>query len=182
MSGGRDLFESEEEAREARARNDFGDPFSDAAELAEKRGRGRPRGALNVKTRDFERYYQAMGYLDPLVGDARFISVDPVALLAWFAEHEPVAKRRPSLWDIVQEQNQVRNNLKPYLHGKKPVQIEIIDERLPTLIVDLGSNQLDEARRLARDGALSIGAPVDAGTDPARAEKDNEINDAEGEE
>ena len=27
--------------------------------------RGRPKGALNRKTKDFERYYQAQGSLDP---------------------------------------------------------------------------------------------------------------------
>lgn len=176
MAGDRDLFESEDEAREARSRHDFGDPFGDAAELAERRGkRGRPKGALNVKTKDFERYYASMGYLDPLVGDARFISADPVALLAWFEEHEPVKKRRPSLWEIVREQNAVRDALKPYLHGKKPVQVEIIDERLPTLIVDLGTNQLADARRLAEQQQLAIGSPLVEG-------EANEINNLEDDE
>src|SRR5690606_3005669 len=142
-----------------------GNPFADAPAAAERRGRGRPRGALNVKTKDFERYYAAMGYRDPLKAMAEFLTADPVALQAWFEEHEQTRKAIgkgtaiavPSLLEIIREQHAVALALAPYLHGKKPVQVEIIDERLPSLIIDLGSNQLEEARRLQRDGALSAG-------------------------
>jgi len=188
MSGAGDLFASEDEAREARTAADGGDPFANAAEISEKRrGRGRPKDALNRKTRDFERYYAAMGYRDPLVAWAQFLTRNPVELQDWIAEHETTyvaigkkeRKAVPSLADIIQEQHRCAERLAPYLHGKKPVQVEIIDERLPTLIVDLGTNQLDEARRLADRNALSIGAPLDAGEDPREGEKANEINDGD---
>ncbi len=183
MSGERDLFESEEQAREARKRTDGGDPFADAGEIAERRGRGRPKGALNVKTKDFERYYGAMGYRDPLVAWAQFLTRSPLELQAWIEEHEraqvavgkEIRDALPTLFDIVQEQHRCAERLAPYLHGKKPVQVEIIDERLPTLIVDLGTNQLADAHRAAEQKALSVGAPaLDTTT--------NEINDLEGEE
>lgn len=178
MAGDRDLFESEAEAREARARHQLGNPFADAPAQAQRRGRGRPAGALNVKTRDFERYYTAMGYRDPLKAMAEWLTADPVALQAWFEEHERTkvaigkafAQAVPSLMDIIREQHAVASALAPYLHGKKPVQVEIIDERLPSLIVDLGTNQLAEAALVAERKALSVGAPAEDLTS-------NEIND-----
>lgn len=187
MAGDRDLFESEDEARKARARHELGNPFADAPAQAQRQGRGRPKGALNVKTKDFERYYTAMGYRDPLKAKAEWLTADPVALQAWFIAHEQTrhavgkgtALAVPSLMEIIKEQHAVAAALAPYLHGKKPVQVEIIDERLPSLIIDLGTNQLDEARRLASDGALSIGAPVDVETDQAEPENVNENNEGD---
>ncbi len=183
MSGDRDLFENEEQAREARARHQIGNPFADAPAQAQRRGRGRPAGALNLKTKDFERYYAAMGYRDPLKAMAEWLTADPVSLQAWFEEHETArvavgkgtALAKPTLLDIIKEQHAVAVALAPYLHGKKPVQVEIIDERLPTLIVDLGTNQLADAHRVADQKALSIGAPE---PEPAS----NEINGLEGKE
>ncbi|TPM06772.1 MULTISPECIES: hypothetical protein [unclassified Mesorhizobium] len=183
MSGDRDLFESEEEARSARARLEIGNPFADAGAQAQRRGRGRPSGALNVKTKDFERYYAAMGFRDPLQAWAQFLTADPVALQAWFEEHEQTriavgkgtAKAVPSLLEIIHEQHQVALALAPYLHGKKPVQVEIIDERLPTLIVDLGTNQLADARRLAEQRALSVGAPIEIEGETADIKENNDL-------
>lgn len=182
MSGERDLFESEEQAREARGKHEIGNPFADAPALAQAKGKGRPRGSLNIKTKDFERYYAAMGYRDPLKAQAEFLTADPVALLAWFEKHEPKKKLRPSLWRIVREQHQMARDLAPYLHGKKPVQVEIIDERLPTLIVDLGTNQLAEAHRLADQRALSIGQPIDIEGEVRSDPASNENNDLEDDE
>lgn len=167
MSGDLDLFESEAEAAAERERHDRGNPFADAPAIAERRGRGRPRGALNLKTRDFERYYRAMGFRDPLQAMAQWLTADPVALQAWFQEHEQTrhavgkgtAPAVPSLFEIIKEQHAVATQLAPYLHGKKPAQLQVIDERLPTLIIDLGTNQLTEAAKLAERQALSIGKP-----------------------
>lgn len=175
MSGDRDLFESEEEAREARGRHEFGNPFADAPALAMAKGKGRPRGAINIKTKDFERYYLAMGYRDPLKAMAEFLTADPVALMAWFEKHEPKKKLRPSLYRIIREQHQMARDLAPYLHGKKPVQVEIIDERLPTLIVDLGTNQLADARSIAAQRAMSVGAPIEIEGETVEANENNDL-------
>lgn len=188
MADRSDLFESDEVARKARARHELGNPFGDAPAQAQRRGRGRPAGSLNLKTKDFERYYQAMGYRDPLKAMAQWLTADPVALQAWFEEHETarvaVGKStviaKPTLIEIIKEQHAVAVALAPYLHGKKPVQVEIIDERLPTLIVDLGTNQLADAARLAEQRALSVGHTIDVDADPGEAEKTNEINGSEG--
>jgi len=86
----------------------------------------------------------------------------------------------PSLFEIIKEQHAVGDRLAPYLHGKKPVQVAIIDERLPTLIVDLGTNQLAEARRLAEQRALSVvsvGSPIDVEPELEADPGTNEIKD-----
>lgn len=145
-----------------------------------RRGPGRPKGATNRKSRDFERWYRAKGYTDPLQAMGAFLTSDPVELQAWLIEHErmvvPKGKARvlavPSLFEIVREQMTVADRLGPYLHGKKPIQVEITDERLPTLIVDLGTNQLAEGHAIAGRKALSAADPAV----PAPASKINDLD------
>ncbi len=171
------------------------DPFADAGaaleaqrpDAAGKRPRGRPKGSLNRKTGQFEELYRSRGYRDPLVGMAEFVSADPVALQAWFAEHErtmtAIGKRTrlavPSLLEIIKEQNALMSQLAPYLHGRKPLQVEVTDERLPVLVVDLGSNQLDEGRTIDGRRFLSVGEPL-AVPGPAHSSKNKDL--AEGDE
>lgn len=136
-------------------------------EKAAKR-RGRPKGAANRKTADFADWYQAQGFKDPLVAQAQFLSSDPVALQAWFAEHERtmraigkvVGLAVPALIDIVGEQMKCARDLAPYLHGKMPTKIEVTDERLPMLVLNLGTNQLAQAQEIAGRNAMSIGRPL----------------------
>ncbi|ASY69375.1 hypothetical protein SF83666_c19590 [Sinorhizobium fredii CCBAU 83666] len=136
-------------------------------ERAAARPRGRPKGAVNRKTADFSDWYQAQGFKDPLVAQAQFLSADPVALQAFFIEHEKtskaigkaIGKAVPALIDIVKEQMACARDLAPYLHGKMPTKVEITDERLPMLVLNLGTNQLDQAKAIVH-GRLSIGAPI----------------------
>ena len=155
-------------------------PFDDAAQVRERheaggslksteqRPKGRPLAATNRKTVEFERWYKTQGYRDPLAAMAQWLTADPIALQAWLAEHErtmsmlgkSAVKVLPSLLEIIKEQHAVAVALAPYLHGKKPVQVQIIDERLPTLIIDLGTNQLAEGHAVAAQQALSAGSPL----------------------
>lgn len=164
-----------------------GDPYADAGSAAkelrpERKAPGRPKGSLNRKTKEFEAYFQAKGFRDPLVGMAQFITADPVALQAWIQKHEQaevsvgkeIRTALPTLMDIIKEQHTIATQLAPYLHGKKPVELAIIDERLPALIIDLGTNQLEQGETIAGRKALSLGAPL--------PEKANEINDPEDDE
>jgi hypothetical protein len=166
------------------------DPFADAAAVRERheaggklkskeqRPRGRPMAATNRKTVEFEHWYRSKGYRDPLEAMAQWLTADPIALQAWFAEHEravvalgkKVVQALPSLLEIIKEQHAVARELGPYLHGKKPIQVQVIDERLPTLIIDLGSDQLSEGMEIAQEKALSAGLPMLEGDA-------NEIND-----
>lgn len=134
-----------------------------------KRGPGRPKGATNRKTQTFEKLYAAMGFKDPLMVMGRFISTSPLDLQAWLVEHELAEVQmgksaKPALAqliDIIKEQHKVAGELAPYLHGKKPIEVQIIDERLPALIIDLGTDQLAEARSIEAGKAMSVGAPIE---------------------
>ena len=148
-----------------------------------KRGPGRPKGAVNRKTQTFEKLYAAMGFKDPLMVMGRFISTSPLELQAWLVEHELAEVQmgktaKPALAqliDIIKEQHKVAGDLAPYLHGKKPIEIQIIDERLPALIIDLGTDQLAEARQIEAGKAMSVGAPIeDAEVSENKDLEDNE--------
>lgn len=169
---------------------DGSDPFGDAGAVrarhaadgkGEGRRPGRTVGALNRKTREFEQYYRDKGFRDPLEAMAQWLTADPVELQAWFIEHERTshalgkftAKAVPSLIDIIKEQHAVASDLAPYLHGKKPIQLQVIDERLPTLIINLGTNQLAQGQEIMARKALSAGSPLVEGSI-------NEINDLAG--
>jgi hypothetical protein len=159
------------------------DPEPEQPESRGKRGPGRPKGSPNRKSIAFEKLYAAKGYRDPLMVMGEFISTDPRDLQAWLVEHELAEVQmgktaKPALAqlvDIIKEQHKVAGELAPYLHGKKPVEIQIIDERLPALIIDLGTDQLAEAREIEAGKALSVGSPIE----DAEA---SEINDLEGDE
>jgi len=142
---------------------------------------GRPKGAGNRKTKEFEKFYEQQGFMDPLVAMGRWLTADPVSLQAWFIRHEralkaigqQTGKAVPSLMEIIREQQAVAAQLAPYLHGKKPVELQIIDERLPQLILNLGTDQLALGHKITDQRALSAGQVVDA--EPT--EKGNKNND-----
>lgn len=148
-------------------------------------GPGRPKGALNKKTLTLTRYYRAKGFRDPIAAMGELVSADPVALRDWFLKHRRVETRTvtrirkgvallveveereevPSLAEIVKLQKDAAADLAPYLHGKQPIKVEVDGERLPVLIIDLGTDQLRErtGRFLAAsDEPLSAGVPIDA--------------------
>lgn len=119
---------------------------------------GRPKGARNRKTVEFEKFFEDCGFTDPLVGMAEFITSDLRGLLAWFREYDK--DNAPSLWEIVKEKHAVMAQLAPYLHGKKPTDETEPDERLPMLVLNLGTNQLAQAQEIAGRNAMSIGRPI----------------------
>lgn len=173
MSGGEDLFGPFEGApigekngqaegdRDWREDGAFGGVETDAV-----RARiGRPAGARNKRDADAERWYFAKGYADPMQRLGELVSEDPRVLQAWYAEHAGLdsdGKRRtaPTLLEVVNMQIKAAGELMPYLHGKKPLEVLVTDERLPALMIDLSTNQLAEGRALALEKALSIGAPL----------------------
>lgn len=168
MSGDDTLFGDEEGAPSG-----F---FDDVAAAGERRGIGRPKGARNRKSVDFEKLYYAKGYRDPLLVLGEIISADPRSLQAMAVEQAAqlgLVKVRgsgesaievievPTLLEVLDMQRKAAIDLAPYLHGKKPTQIELVDERLPTLIVVTNDNQLAEAQRLLQQReALSLGRPI----------------------
>lgn len=135
--------------------------------VAGRRGRGRPKGSMNRKTQDFASWYDAQGFKDPLQLQAEFMSADPVALQSWFIEHERTQKAIgklfgqavPSLSDIVEMQMSVADKLAPYLHGKAPARDAPDDERLPVLVINAGTNQLEQAH-IVQAKRLTVGRPM----------------------
>jgi hypothetical protein len=130
---------------------------------------GRPRGARNRKTKAFEDWFFAKGYKDPAQLLAEIVSADPIALRA----QVPGA----DMLDVIKAQIAAAGELMPYLHGKKPIDLNVTGEVLPTLILMTGTNQLEQAAELIerRRQALSVGAPIVEG-------EANEIKDLEPEE
>lgn len=113
---------------------------------------GRPPGARNRKSVDFERWYYSAGYKDPAVFLAELVSADPMALAR--AASVKIA-------EAIAIQQRAASDLLPYLHGKKPTEVVLTDERLPTLIIVTDSNQLVEAQQLLEQRqALSAGVPL----------------------
>lgn len=145
-----------------------GEDWLGTASASVKRMRGRPKGAKNRKTADFAAWYEANGFKDPLEFMAEFMSANPVELQAFYAEHERtykaigknVGKAVPSLFEINEEQLSCAEKLAPYLHGKAPAVEQPLDERLPVLVLNLGTNQLDQARQIAGQRGLSVGMPL----------------------
>jgi hypothetical protein len=123
------------------------------------RGRGRPRGSVNRKTETLSRYYQARGFKDPVSFLGDLVTADPLELFQWLKQHNPAGEH--NLLDVIKLQKGAAVDLAPYLHGKMPVSIDIKDDRLPMLIMDLGTNQLDEARKPGETGVLSAGSRID---------------------
>lgn len=157
-------------------------PFSGAAGGATEAARariGRPPGARNRRDADAEKWYFAQGYVDPMQRLGELVSEDARVLQAWFEEHggldaEGKPRTAPTILEVIRMQIAAAGELMPYLHGKKPIDLNIIDERLPQLIIAAGTNQLDQARELLARRVLSLGAPVPA-------EEASEIKDLEGE-
>lgn len=142
----------------------FGAEVEGAAARAGLRGPGRPKGALNKKTEDFERFYFAQGFEDPLVGMGKLISTNPLDLWVSIREwHKKLrVKNPPGFLDVLRLQQAVRAEIAPYLHGKMPIRHEISIDQLPTLMLALGTDQISEAERmLDGSGMLLVGQALD---------------------
>lgn len=125
--------------------------FGDVARAGEKR-HGRPPGARNRHSADFEKLYYALGFEDPLLFLGRVIQADPRDLAKLTGGKSG---------DMLALQVKAAGDLAPYLHGKKPNVLELRDERLPTLIIVANSDQLAEAQQLLEERkALSAGSPM----------------------
>ena len=142
-----DLFDDEGDAEGVPS------PFLEELEAARGGRIGRPKGALNRKTRDFEAWYTAMGFKDPAELLAQVVSADPLALAA--------VMPGKSRLDALKLQVAAAGELMPYLHGKMPTRTSQPDERLPMLVINAATNQLAQGRRLAEGKQLAIGRPAE---------------------
>lgn len=143
----------------------FADKVREAGERAGIKGPGRPKGATNRKTVDFEKWYFAKGFKDPAQALGELVSMDPIALHQMMLEQAAAQrlppKAYPTLKDAIDLVRVAAAELMPYLHGKKPTVIDVPDERLPMLLMMLATNQLDQAKVIEAQNRLSIGAPLE---------------------
>lgn len=122
-----------------------------AAQLAERRGRGRPPGALNKRSAKFRDQILALGP-HPALALARAYSM-PVEQLAAVLECTKL--------EAFQCAQRAAVELLPYVEGKQPVQVELRTHKDVVLIMpggDLTSEQLDEL-------AAEVGAGMADGID-----------------
>ncbi|SFT67045.1 hypothetical protein SAMN05444141_102663 [Pseudovibrio denitrificans] len=150
----------------------------------ESRGRGRPKGAKNKKTEQLQKMWSARGFKDPLMFQGEFLSSHPADLWKWFVEEQAkvdgltladaiikALKGKldgiPTIPEIVAMQLKTADHVAPYLHGKMPVREESDDdERLPVLMIDLGTDQVNEGKYLdADEEPMSIGAQEQSSDD-----------------
>ena len=131
---------------------------------------GRPPGALNRKTRDFEAWYFGMGFKDPAELLAQVVSADPRELSKVMPGKHPL--------DAIKVQVAAAGELMPYLHGKMPVRTTQPDQALPVLIINSGDNQLAQAKRLQNGKQLAIGYLINENNDLAGGEADASHGDA----
>lgn len=188
MAGNPDLF-ADESALDGDEQGTPSGFFDAVAAAGERKGLGRPKGAKNRKTEAFEKWFYARGYRDPAQVLAEIMTMDPRALQQ-IALDDKIARCElvqggtkddpiqlvsvPGLVEIIDLQRKAAVDLMPYLHGKKPTEVLVTDERLPTLMIFTDSNQIAEARAIqGRREALSLGMPLVEG-------EANEINDLEG--
>lgn len=165
------------------------------AARVEKRGVGRPKGAVNKKTEAIGKLYQAKGFRDPLLFQGELMSTHPLDLHRWFVvmegqlrgmnEQEAVEAFKanlldvPSIAEIVAMQTKVADQVTPYLYGKKPLQSEDNDDRLPLLFVDLGDDS-GSGGDPVDDDSLSIGSMLDGQSEQNQSLSEDEKQASHG--
>ncbi|WP_321337922.1 hypothetical protein [Breoghania sp.] len=187
MSGSGDQMNLLPEAAEC------GDDGAHTEVFPARRGPGRPKGALNRKTEQLQKLWSARGFKDPLMLQGEFMSSHPADLWRWFVTEqakvdglspaEAIAKAMlgkldgvPTIPEIVAMQLKTADQVAPYLHGKMPVRDDDgEDERLPVLVVDLGTDQVSQGRYAGgADEPMSIGAPVEGQSEQNQGLSGNE--------
>lgn len=116
---------------------------------------GRPAGAEGRAKRQMREHLAALGYRDPLI----------VLAETWSRPAADLARQLGiSMADAFALQMRAAAEGVPYLHGKMPTVEVQPDEKLPVLILELGTNQLDIDRGRIDGGQagapLSVGLPL----------------------
>ena len=137
-----DLFEAYEPAADSQ-------PFAGSVE---RRGPGRPKGAVNKRTAEF-RDYLLKRYGDPLTGLAE-VAFTPIADIARELGCEKLEAAR--FWLACREA------LLPYVVAKMPAEVQVRTQALPTLVIGTINVGEHAAMEVTGEGvrAMSIAQPV----------------------
>ncbi|MDP3554839.1 hypothetical protein [Methylocystis sp.] len=114
---------------------------------------GSRRGVPNRRTDDVKRYYQALGFRDPLAFLGHLITIDTAALASALSCKKAVA---------VDVQRKAATDLMPYLYSKQPAKLDLGDgEALPMLVI--GRAERQAVRKAVAAGSMSIDGDFDDG-------------------
>lgn len=148
----------------------------DAAEFEEsspfvrvaRRGGGSRKGVPNRRTEDFKKYYQSLGFRDPLLFLGHVVSQQTVEL-ARELQCKPAA--------ALEIQRKAADGLAPYLHSKQPVRVEVPDDGRALLVIgEVETRALHDqvaAGAISIDGELPpvVNQPLSAPDAPASHER-----------
>lgn len=123
--------------------------------------RGRKPGSQNKRTKDFERYILQNGNRDPALILAEIASTPPEILVQRSQAMDP-RKKQLTYGQAQALRSRAAEGLMPYMHGKKPVQVELTADGDFNLIIPGVNVSQDDARKLAA-GEFSFGGPVEDG-------------------
>lgn len=109
---------------------------------------GRRKGSRNRRTKDFERYILQNGNRDPALVLAEIASTPPEVLIQRSKHLDPV-KKQLDYGGAQALRMRAAEGLMPYMHGKKPVQVELSAEGDFNLIIPGLNVSHDDAQRAA---------------------------------
>lgn len=122
---------------------------------------GRRKGSKNRRTKDFERYILQNGNRDPALVLAEIASTPPEVLVQRSRHLDPVKKQLD--YGAAQAlRMRAAEGLMPYMHGKKPVQVELSAEGDFNLIIPGLNVSHDDAQRAAEGTFVLEGEFEDA--------------------
>lgn len=117
--------------------------------------RGRKKGSRNRRTEDFTRYIMQFGR-DPAITLMEIQATPPEVLVERSRMIDPV-KRQMSYADAQQLRTRCAEGLMPYIHGKKPVEIDLTANGDFNLIIP-GVNMSEADAGKAADGTFILDA------------------------
>ena len=131
---------------------------------------GRKPGSKNKRTKDFEKYILQNGNRDPALVLAEIASTPPEVLMQRSAVMDS-SKKALTYGGAQALRQRAAEGLMPYMHGKKPVQVELrADGDFNLIIPGVNTSQADASAAAA--GQFVLGGAVE----------DGEFTEVEGEE
>lgn len=148
-----EMARARKELASEKGREDF-DELDVLDRARAKRGAGRPAGSRNKRTKDFERYILQNGNRDPALILAEIASTPPEVLVQRSAVMDP-AKKALTYGAAQALRTRAAEGLMPYMHGKKPVQVELrADGDFNLIIPGVNVSQEDADRAAAGEFVL----------------------------
>lgn len=158
-----EMARSRKELRTSSGENDFDelDVLDHARAKRKASAGGRKPNSKNKRTKDFERYILQNGNRDPALILAEIASTAPEVLVQRSAVMDP-AKKQLTYGAAQALRTRAAEGLMPYMHGKKPVQVELRADGDFNLIIP-GVNTSHADAEAAAAGQFVLGAPVEDG-------------------